>query len=171
MNFTDLNESNIHSVIDGILSNVPILDFKSRIKKFANVLMFMHEKQISLNSIKINTNINTKIKESDIFFEILNNKNIQKFIFDNGFDDDLKEAESYDDLKTIYSHGLEFIEMSATAEEQYSDVNSYVSFGMNCGAFENAISLGMSSSMCIRAMSRCNDYGGLKSVDYPFNPF
>ena len=104
MNFTNLNESNLQNEINDILHNISNLDFKSRIRKFENVLNFIHrnKQKIYLNDIKINTKI--KDKDSDIFFEILTNENIQNSIFDHGFDDDLENAETYDDLKEIYSY-------------------------------------------------------------------
>ena len=174
MNFlTNLNESNIHNEIQHILNNTPNLDLKSRIRKFENVLNFLHENKenINLNDIKINTKINTKINDSDIFFEILTNENIQNFMFEYGFNDDLVNVETYDDLKEIYSYTLKVIKMSDSVEKIYSNSNSNYSSGINCGAFENAIYLGTNSSECAHVMSRCNDYGGLKSADYPFNPF
>ena len=171
MNFTNLNESNIQNEINGILHNISNLDFKSRIRKFVNVLNFIHKnkQKIYSNDIKINTKI--KDKDSDIFFEILTNENIQNSIFDHGFDDDLENAETYDDLKEIYSYSLKIIKISDRVEKIQLNSNSNYSYGIHCGAFENAISLGTNTPACASVMSRCNVYGGLKSADYPFNPF
>jgi len=171
MNFTYVNESNLHNEIYNIFNNISNLDFKSRIRKFENVLNFIHEnkKKISSNDIKINT----QIKETNIFFEMLTNENIQNFMFEYGFNDDLENAETYDDLKEIYASSSQYIKILDRVEKMYSNSssNSNYSGGINCSAFENAISLGTNSSSCSRVMSRCNDYGGLKSADYPFNPF
>ena len=180
MSFTIVNEANIQKEIDKILNNIqctPNLDDISKIRIFENVLNFMYQNRMNLKKNLTNLTIEAKKDSydrfSDLFEKILKNEIVQDFIFEHGASDDLSDAKTYDDLKNLYSYSIKFIELMDRSKKKYSNMNSGSSYatGSNFCAQNNAISLGSNSSASNRIMSRCNDYGGIKSVDYPFNPF
>ena len=180
MSFTTVNEVNIQNEIDKILNNIqctPNLDDISKIRILENVLNFMYHNRKNLKkNLMIEAKKDLCVGLTDLFEKILKNETVQNFIFEHGASDDLSDAKTYDDLKNIYTYSLKFIEMMDRDDrdmKKYSNMNSTSSYatGSNFCAHYNAISLGSNSSASNRIMSRCNDYGGIKSVDYPFNPF
>ncbi len=159
--------------------NVNATDFKSRVAKFGSFLNFIKNNQNRVNEIIKcdilitlfeNDNINDINSEYKIFYEILSNKKILEFIFEFNYIDDFKNINSYDDLNKIYIDSKDYIEMSDNTERvlnHYSETYT----GINSCAYDRAISLGNNTSTSVRVMSRSNNCGGLKTVDFPFNPF
>ena len=175
MNGTILNEKTIQNEINLIINNDPNLDFISKIKKFEILLSFIYNnRKNQKKNIKINIKKQkkeTKTKTTDIFYEILKNEKIQNFIFEYGSHNDLKKAKTYGDLEAIYTYSLKFVKILDRMGKKDQKINPEITSGFNSSVFANAISIGGIASASERVMSRCNDYGGLKSMDYPFNPF
>jgi hypothetical protein len=158
--------------------NANATDFRSRVAKFGTFLRVLKNSQYKLNqdSFVLNTLfeknnvIDTNTRENKIFFDILSDKRIQEFIFEFNYIDDFKNINTYDDLYKIYMDSKDYIEMSDNTERVLSYCDNTYS-GNNSSVFDKAISLGHNAPASVRVMSRSNNCGGLKTVDFPFNPF
>lgn len=153
------------------------INFKLKIEKFTDFL------KSNIKNNKLNNNItydnlfflekkdnifDINTYENNIFYEILKNKKIQEVIIEFDYIDDFKNIKTFTEFNKIYMDCKKYVEISENTKRVLS-LNDNEESNINIITNDKLICL--ESNLTSRVMSRNNNFGGLKTIDFPFNPF